>query len=90
MSDAPDRRGVLLAGSLGAFGLYSWAAGAEAAAPRAPARLKRKAGVKPRNILFLLTDDHRYDAMGFMKAQSFGETPTLDRLAREGVQALAG
>jgi len=25
-----------------------------------------------------------------MKAQSFGETPTLDRLAREGVQALAG
>jgi len=60
------------------------------AGSRAPATLKRKAGVKPRNILFLLTDDHRYDAMSFMKAQSFGETPTLDRLAREGVQALAG
>ena len=85
MSEAPDRRGVLLAGSLGAFGLYSWAADAEGAAPRPLAALKRKAGVKPRNILFVLTDDHRYDALGFMKTQSFGDTPTLDRLAREGV-----
>lgn len=85
MSDAPDRRGVLLAGSLGAFGLYSWTANAEGAAPKPLAALKRKRGVKPRNILFVLTDDHRYDALGFMKTQSFGETPTLDRLAREGV-----
>ena len=22
---------------------------------------------KPRNIIFILTDDHRYDAMGFLK-----------------------
>ncbi|MGJ3627645.1 sulfatase-like hydrolase/transferase [Sphingomonas sp. MMS24-JH45] len=33
----------------------------------------------------MLTDDHRYDALGFMKTQAIGETPTLDRLAREGV-----
>ncbi|KQT35442.1 acetylglucosamine-6-sulfatase [Sphingomonas sp. Leaf412] len=59
------------------------AAGDARAAPR-PLRLKRLPRVKPKNILFVLTDDHRYDAMGFMKAQSFGETPTLDRLAREG------
>lgn len=39
---------------------------------------------KPRNVIFILTDDHRYDAMGFMKGQSFLETPNLDRLAREG------
>jgi N-acetylglucosamine-6-sulfatase len=39
---------------------------------------------KPRNIVFILTDDHRYDALGFLKAQSFIETPNLDRLAREG------
>lgn len=38
-----------------------------------------------RNVLFILTDDHRYDALGFMKPQSFVETPHLDRLAREGV-----
>ncbi|MGF7151269.1 N-acetylglucosamine-6-sulfatase [Sphingomonas zeicaulis] len=88
MTEDPTRRGVLLAGGGGAFGLYSWAAGATTVTPPAPRptlTLKRKPGVKPRNILFVLTDDHRFDAMGFMKAQDFGETPTLDRLAREGV-----
>lgn len=83
-----DRRGVLLAGSGGAFGLFSWAAPhAEGQAAPNPdtLALKRVPGIKPRNILFVLTDDHRYDAMGFMKAQKFGETPTLDRLAREGI-----
>jgi N-acetylglucosamine-6-sulfatase len=86
MTDEPTRRGILLAGSGGAFGLFSWAAGAEPApAPRRRLTLKRSPGVRPRNILVVLTDDHRFDAMGFMKAQSFGDTPTLDRLAREGV-----
>ncbi|MHC9419353.1 sulfatase family protein [Sphingomonas citri] len=87
MAEDTGRRGVLLAGTGGAFGLYSWAAGAAEAATPAPRRSRRLArvpGTKPRNILFVLTDDHRYDAMGFMKAQDFGETPTLDRLAREG------
>ena len=36
------------------------------------------------NILFILTDDQRYDAMGFMGRPSFLKTPNLDRLAREG------
>jgi N-acetylglucosamine-6-sulfatase len=40
---------------------------------------------KPRNIIFILTDDHRYDALGFMKTQPWLETPQLDRLAHEGV-----
>lgn len=39
---------------------------------------------KPRNVIFILTDDHRYDAMGFLKGQPFLETPHLDSLAREG------
>lgn len=42
---------------------------------------------KPRNIIFILTDDHRYDAMGFLKGQSFLETPHLDAMARNGVHA---
>ncbi len=42
------------------------------------------APAKPRNVIFILTDDHRYDAVGFLKGQSFLETPNLDRLAREG------
>ncbi|WP_310391858.1 sulfatase [Hymenobacter sp.] len=39
---------------------------------------------KPRNIVFILTDDHRYDALGFLKSQTFIQTPNLNRLAREG------
>lgn len=38
-----------------------------------------------RNILFILTDDHRYDALSFM-GHPYLETPHLDRLARNGVQ----
>lgn len=36
------------------------------------------------NLLVILTDDHRYDAMGFL-GHPFLETPALDRLAEEGV-----
>lgn len=39
---------------------------------------------KPRNVVFVLADDHRYDAMGFM-GHPFLETPNMDRIAREGV-----
>jgi N-acetylglucosamine-6-sulfatase len=42
-------------------------------------------GAKKRNIIFILTDDHRYDAMGFLKGQPFLETPNMDTMAREGV-----
>jgi len=39
----------------------------------------------PRNIIFILSDDHRWDFLGFMpEAPSFLETPHLDRMAREG------
>ena len=34
--------------------------------------------------MFILTDDHRYDAIGFMHGQSWLRTPNLDTLAREG------
>ncbi len=36
------------------------------------------------NVVFILSDDHRYDALGFLKAQSFIKTPNMDRLAKEG------
>jgi N-acetylglucosamine-6-sulfatase len=42
-------------------------------------------GAKRRNVIFILTDDHRYDALGFLKGQSFLQTPVLDSLARDGV-----
>jgi N-acetylglucosamine-6-sulfatase len=41
---------------------------------------------RPRNVVFILTDDHRYDAMGFHPgAPEWLETPNLDRMARGGV-----
>ena len=46
--------------------------------------VKRQPGAKPRNVVFILTDDHRYDAMSFM-GHPFIQTPNLDRLANDGV-----
>ena len=40
---------------------------------------------KPWNFVVILSDDHRYDFLGFHEnAPKFLETPNLDRLAREG------
>ncbi|AQG80871.1 sulfatase [Spirosoma montaniterrae] len=38
----------------------------------------------PKNIIFILSDDHRYDFMGFTGKVAGLQTPNLDRLAREG------
>ncbi|HKD08741.1 MAG TPA: sulfatase [Bryobacteraceae bacterium] len=38
-----------------------------------------------RNIIFILSDDHRYDAMGFLHPQPWLRTPNLDSLAHDGV-----
>ena len=46
--------------------------------------LTKVPGRQPRNIVFILSDDHRYDFMGFMGKPAFLETPNLDRLARHG------
>jgi arylsulfatase A-like enzyme len=40
--------------------------------------------VKPRNVIFILTDDHRYDFMGFTGKVPWLKTPNMDRLAKEG------
>ncbi len=40
-------------------------------------------GARPRNIILILTDDHRHDAMGFM-GHPFLRTPNLDAMARSG------
>ena len=37
----------------------------------------------PRNVIFILSDDHRYDAMGFM-GHPFLETPHMDSIAANG------
>jgi len=65
--------------------LACFAAPARAQQTARSLHLPRVPGAKPRNIVFILTDDHRYDALGFLKGQSFIETPHLDALARNGV-----
>lgn len=39
---------------------------------------------RPLNVVFILSDDHRYDYMGFMNKIPWLETPNMDRMAREG------
>ncbi len=44
-----------------------------------------KKAEKPCNIIFILSDDHRYDFMSFMNnSVPWLQTPNLDRLAKEG------
>jgi N-acetylglucosamine-6-sulfatase len=39
-----------------------------------------------RNVIFVLSDDHRYDFLGFHpSAPAWLETPAMDRMAKEGV-----
>ncbi len=68
------------------LGLAPWS-GAKAAAMPAQRKLElpRRPGHKPRNIILVVTDDQRFDALGFMGAQTFLETPHLDALAARGV-----
>ncbi|MGY8767644.1 MAG: sulfatase family protein [Pirellulales bacterium] len=39
---------------------------------------------KPLNIVYILSDDHRYDVMGFL-GHPWVKTPAMDAMAREGV-----
>ena len=45
---------------------------------------QRIEGAKPRNVVFILSDDHRYDAMSFMDHQ-FARMPHMDAMAANGV-----
>ncbi len=45
---------------------------------------QRVSGVMPRNVVFILSDDHRYDAMSFLGHQ-FAQTPHMDAMASNGV-----
>ena len=47
-------------------------------------QIQRIRGVKPRNVIFILADDHRFDFMGFTGKVPWLKTPSMDRLAREG------
>ncbi|GAA4438545.1 sulfatase [Pontibacter saemangeumensis] len=39
---------------------------------------------QPMNVIYILSDDHRYDFMGFMGKVPGLQTPNMDRMAKEG------
>ncbi len=47
-------------------------------------KAERLADRKQRNVIFILVDDHRYDAMGFM-GHPFLKTPHMDAMAAGGI-----
>ena len=47
-------------------------------------QLKEIAGHQKMNVIFILTDDHRYDFMGFTGKIPWLKTPYMDLLAKEG------
>jgi N-acetylglucosamine-6-sulfatase len=57
---------------------------AKAASPRPVVSPNIRPNARPRDILFILSDDHRYDFMSFMRKPKFLRTPNMDRLAAEG------
>lgn len=72
---APASRTIALLGLL--------ATATAGTAQEADLDLPRLTDAKPRNVVFILSDDHRYDAMGFM-GHPFLETPAMDRMAKGG------
>jgi N-acetylglucosamine-6-sulfatase len=46
--------------------------------------LPRTSDTQPLNIVYILSDDHRYDVMSFL-GHPWVETPAMDAMAREGV-----
>jgi len=64
-----EKMSVLVVGCALLSGCTSW-------------KQESKEGRKP-NIIFILTDDHRWDAMGYA-GNKIIQTPQMDKLAREG------
>jgi len=81
MCQFPPMKSSLILFSLLAFTL----AGHSAVVPVPKEVVPQRTGsAKPRNVVFILSDDHRYDAMSFLGNQ-FAETPQMDAMARNGV-----
>src|SRR5438309_1167407 len=69
----------------GVMGALAGAAAWDAQAQVSSGGLGRICGPRPRNVIFILVDDQPYRAFGFMRPQSWLETPQLDSMARDGI-----
>lgn len=70
-------------GTAAALAFFGAGAPAQEAATVADLAIERIRDAKPRNAIFILADDHRYDALGFM-GHPFLKTPNMDSLAKNG------
>jgi len=66
------------------LGFYLMAIVAAGRLPAAGLNLPKIDGAKPLNVVFILSDDHRYDVMSFL-GHPWVETPAMDAMARDGV-----
>ena len=64
--------------------LYACTAFAEVIPVPETVTTEKVPGANPRNVVFILSDDHRYDAMGFM-GHPLARTPNMDAMAKAGV-----
>ena len=46
--------------------------------------LEAMPNTRPVNVVFILSDDHRYDFMGFTGKVPFLKTPNMDKMATAG------
>ena len=76
-------RRLLIGSASIAAGLALLLATPKAASADEDLTLPQIPGAKPRNVIFILVDDLRYDALGFM-GHPFLKTPHIDALARGG------
>ena len=74
---------VLRAFAIGACLVVCCSAG-EASESAAELTLDKIPDARPKNIVFILSDDHRYDVMSFL-GHPWVETPAMDAMARDGV-----
>ncbi|WCT77467.1 sulfatase [Novosphingobium humi] len=75
----------VILGGAACFAAVAFQSGTAQAAPKpAPsAPAPADAPARPRNIIFVLVDDLRFDGMGFLQPGLL-QTPNIDRMAREG------
>ena len=70
-------------GGAACFAALAMGGGASAAPATAQGAPQNPASARPRNIIFVLVDDLRFDGMGFLQPGLL-HTPNIDRMAREG------
>lgn len=66
------------------IGIISLAALSITAEGASRLKIKKADNNTPKNVIFILSDDHRYDYMGFLNSVPWLKTPAMDFMAKNG------